>query len=63
MKTFTNITLRLTEAEGRLVERLKFKGISQIEIFRTGLTLCQRAEFKPLKTPARLIKKAKELMR
>ena len=59
MKTFSNITLRLTEAEGRLVEQLKNKEISHIEIFRQGLALCSKAEIKPLKVPAKVIAKAK----
>lgn len=63
MKTFSNITLRLTEAEGRLVEQLNAKGITQVEIFRQGLALCQKAEHKPLKVPAKLIKKAKEIVK
>mgnify|MGYP001615942832 CR=1 FL=1 len=63
MKTFTNITLRLTEAEGRLVQQLKAKGITQIEIFRQGLALCQKAEFKPLKVPAKVVAKAKGIVR
>ncbi len=63
MKTFSNITLRLTEAEGRLVERLKDKEITQIEIFRLGLALCQKAEFKSLKVPAKVIARAKGIVR
>ena len=61
MKTFSNITLRLTEAEGRLVEQLKDKKISQIQIFRTGLTFHQAENLLPLKVPAKIVKRAKEI--
>ncbi len=59
MKTFTAICLRLTEAEGKLVERLNKKGITQIEIFRQGLALCERAEFRQIKPLKKVIEKAK----
>ena len=57
-------TLRLTETEGKLVEYLKDKRkISHIEIFRQGLSLYSKAEFKPLKVPAKIIAKAKGIVR
>ena len=61
MKTFSNITLRLTEAEGRLVEQLKVKNISQIQIFRTGLMFHQAENLLPLKVPTKVIKRTKEI--
>ena len=59
MKTFTAICLRLTESEGKLVEQLNKKHITQVEIFRQGLALCERAEFKQVKPPKKVIVKAK----
>lgn len=55
-------SIALNEQEESIVKKLKDKGISQAEIFRQGLALCQKAEFRPLKVPAKLIKKAKGIV-
>lgn len=63
MKIFGAISLRITQEEIKVLEQLKKKGISIIEIFRQGLALCQKAEHKPLKVPAKIVRRAKEIVR
>ena len=63
MKTFTCIALRLTEAEGKQTEELKKRGISHIEIYRQGLALYSKAEFNPLKVPAKVVRRVKEIVK
>jgi len=54
-------SIALNEQEETLVLKLKAKGISQAEIFRQGLALCEKAG-ENLKVPKGLIKKAKEIV-
>ena len=56
-------SIALNEQEESIVKRLKIKGISQAEIFRQGLALYSKAEIKPLKVPAKVVKRAKEIVK
>lgn len=62
MKEFVFICLRLPKEVAPLIAKLKKEyNITQIEIFMQGLALCQKTEYRSLKPPARLIKRAKEI--
>ena len=56
-------SINLNEQEENAIRTLKTKGISIAEIFRQGLALCQKAESKPLKVPAKVVAKAKGIVR